>query len=1044
MHEPGLPVATDASDRLRLRRLVLVLRGGQERVHEDGVVRRRQVGARRRLVAAQQKQHPRILLGVQVLLLELVQRARLLVHGALQLERLDARLLEHRRHLLHQVGELHKHQDALVARGVLDALHEVRHLRAVRAHLQRLVLRRRGDRALALGLLRGALQRRARTLLRAERLSVDHRGETRRALAAGNAALLQVGQSLQARQTPDVAARRQDAGELLGVRGRHRALLGALRARLLLRVRARAALHVVVRGEPLQVSHRLEEAQRADATDELARQHAQRANLLADVPLLVVQLAVQLLGHALARGRRLRGRVRGGGDRGRRGILLHGRAHGRAAVGVVAHLRLQRAAQLGERAAILKHLDVLGVHLLHLDADFRLRDGHEVVGLARLEPLVEGHDQRLLLRAGDAAHHALAPGAVDLQVEDRVHRGDARLRNVLGGALLRRLVQELDEHLGALGVARALAADRALPLDELVVLLLVLGVEQLDVHRLRRLLPLLVKVARVENLLVQRLFASLELILAHVDDVLARAHRVALVVVQLKLGAALDQRLLRGGGALQHLRQPLVAVALVAALLLLLRLHVHRLQVVVQLEVDGALRRAQRNLHRDLLRADLVNLGDVLAHEAVQEALRDGVPVDVPLLRRALLEELKRLRLGDLALRETRLLVRPEVGAQQRRRVLDLGERAHRGRPGEHPARLRLQAEHHAPVRRFQVRELVHHHAAPVEHLQRRRRHLRPIRANLARVQAPVVLVHDVKVLTLLVILVIHLGALLGLRRALRLDRLAAAHGLELLVRLLLGIHKEIRVVVDHVVLGVRHRLGRRALGRRAARRRSNLVILRRLLHRRRGLLHRRGLGRGLLLLDWRGLGRGLLLLHRRGLGSGLLLRLLLLLARALSLSRLVHVPEALLAARRLGGLHQLIPLEALGRDDAHVLNLALALAHALGRGGGAARAGERLRLRLEARQAPVVGSRKVAPGVGRLAVGHATGAGEPRESLEVERRAQHARGADDHVRVLDVRDGKVRDVRHRADDHLLQLARLRELFNLARPLPQQLRRRQH
>eukprot|EP00965_Chrysotila_dentata_P055303 1835309-Pleurochrysis_carterae.AAC.5 len=51
LHDIALAVAADAADGLRVARVELLLRAHQQRVQKDAVIRRRQVGARRRLVA---------------------------------------------------------------------------------------------------------------------------------------------------------------------------------------------------------------------------------------------------------------------------------------------------------------------------------------------------------------------------------------------------------------------------------------------------------------------------------------------------------------------------------------------------------------------------------------------------------------------------------------------------------------------------------------------------------------------------------------------------------------------------------------------------------------------------------------------------------------------------------------------------------------------------------------------------------------------------------------------------------------------------------
>lgn len=123
-HFALLPVATDATDGLRLAGDVLLSSVREQGVNEDGVVSRRQVGSRRTFVSAQKQENASIIL-LQVFFLELVERARLLMHRALELERFDTSFVERGAHLLHQVRELHKDQDSFVIRDGLDVSDDV-------------------------------------------------------------------------------------------------------------------------------------------------------------------------------------------------------------------------------------------------------------------------------------------------------------------------------------------------------------------------------------------------------------------------------------------------------------------------------------------------------------------------------------------------------------------------------------------------------------------------------------------------------------------------------------------------------------------------------------------------------------------------------------------------------------------------------------------------------------------------------------------------------------------------------------------------------
>ena len=66
---------------LRLARLKLLLGAGEQRVHEEHVVGGGEVGPGGALVADVEQQHPHVAL-LAALLLEVVQRVRLLVHAA--------------------------------------------------------------------------------------------------------------------------------------------------------------------------------------------------------------------------------------------------------------------------------------------------------------------------------------------------------------------------------------------------------------------------------------------------------------------------------------------------------------------------------------------------------------------------------------------------------------------------------------------------------------------------------------------------------------------------------------------------------------------------------------------------------------------------------------------------------------------------------------------------------------------------------------------------------------------------------------------------
>eukprot|EP00959_Pyramimonas_sp_CCMP1952_P161409 3375389-Pyramimonas_sp.AAC.2 len=94
-------------------------------------------------------------------------------------------------------------------------------------------------------------------------------------------------------------------------------------------------------------------------------------------------------------------------------------------------------------------------------------------------------------------------------------------------------------------------------------------------------------------------------------------------------------------------------------------LHLHGLEVVLELHVDGALRGGEGDRLNVLLPGDLVDLRHVLPHEPVQEHLRQLVAPRVPGGGVHLAEVVELFRLGLLLLGAGRSLVRPEVDAQE-------------------------------------------------------------------------------------------------------------------------------------------------------------------------------------------------------------------------------------------------------------------------------------------------------------------------------------------------------------------------------------------
>ena len=305
--------------------------------------------------------------------------------------------------------------------------------------------------------------------------------------------------------------------------------------------------------------------------------------------------------------RTLSGAGHGRGDRGSRGLLL------------LALLALARRGDLfpeGCRFSTSQQDVILADELLdvHVEVVFEAGHltGHLLLVLAvgpdhrDLDPLVLVHLEHLVSKA---AGEGLL-GNLDAADGANLWHGDRLELSLLGcpGAFLGGAGDNLAHHLRRLGVADTLRLNLVEPPQKRLVLLQVPLVVKGQTLLAGQVLQAVHHPPGLDDHHVQVGLASLELLLADFDNVLARAERLAGVVVELKLGASLDESLLGGGGTLQNEGEALIPVALGRTTLLLLRLHVHRLEVVIELEVDGSLSRSQLDVHRDLLGLDLVNL----------------------------------------------------------------------------------------------------------------------------------------------------------------------------------------------------------------------------------------------------------------------------------------------------------------------------------------------------------------------------------------------------------------------------------------------------
>mmetsp|Transcript_43199 Transcript_43199/g.82401 ORF Transcript_43199/g.82401 Transcript_43199/m.82401 type:complete len:279 (+) Transcript_43199:1071-1907(+) len=192
------------------------------------------------------------------------------------------------------------------------------------------------------------------------------------------------------------------------------------------------------------------------------------------------------------------------------------------------------------------------------------------------------------------------------------------------------------------------------------------------------------------NLAEQLLFAVPQLGVPHLHHRLARCVRALGCTFQVKVRASLQQSFLGGAACPEHLPQPALLVALPsvlgAALHRLHRLHLHRLQMMLQLHVDGALGGGQEHVLQVLLPRDLVNLRHVLPHEPVQEGLRQRVATRVPGARVHLSKVMELLHLGLLLFAALRRLVLAQVHAQERSHALDIVKVLHRRGSRQTPA----------------------------------------------------------------------------------------------------------------------------------------------------------------------------------------------------------------------------------------------------------------------------------------------------------------------------------------------------------------------
>mmetsp|Transcript_1963 Transcript_1963/g.7639 ORF Transcript_1963/g.7639 Transcript_1963/m.7639 type:complete len:325 (+) Transcript_1963:969-1943(+) len=244
---------------------------------------------------------------------------------------------------------------------------------------------------------------------------------------------------------------------------------------------------------------------------------------------------------------------------------------------------------------------------------------------------------------------------------NRKHRdgrsdGRARLQEVRGLSSLGfgLLLENALEKFARCGVTDTFALNAVLPSDERIVFR----------SKVRHLRHLRQHGARLENGFTEFLQAIFLLSLANVHDVLASSKRSSRFVIQFEVRHALQKCFFCGRRVAEDGSETGVAVTLRRASLLLLRLHVHGLQVVIELKVDSTLSWSKLNITHIFFELDLIDFSNVLSHVTVQKALRHLPSSLVPLLCRLLLKELERLHLRDFRLVIARNFVAAEVDTE--------------------------------------------------------------------------------------------------------------------------------------------------------------------------------------------------------------------------------------------------------------------------------------------------------------------------------------------------------------------------------------------
>mmetsp|Transcript_19285 Transcript_19285/g.59962 ORF Transcript_19285/g.59962 Transcript_19285/m.59962 type:complete len:806 (-) Transcript_19285:3780-6197(-) len=584
-----------------------------------------------------------------------------------------------------------------------------------------------------------------------------------------------------------------------------------------------------------------------------------------------------------------------------------------------------------------------------------------------------------------------APRVAPLSIEKPRGLGGKRHGHALRAhlsVLLRRLPHQPPQLQGSLGVAGALGVDGADPPQKGHRLVLGRG----GVLAVRAVCPQLAHAVQREahlDVSHQLGLALSQLCLARADDFLTSVECRRRGGTQVEVRGAFEKCLLGGGTRAQHLFKARHAVARLGALAPLLGgLHVHRLQMMVELQIDRPLGGEQR--HGDILlhAADLVDLGHILPHVSVKEALRHHPPPRMPRGCVTLAVKGKRLRLGLLRLGELGRLVNAKVHAEEARDALDVVKSPHRRCAAQHPLVGRFQRLDGRQVTPLEVGELVHHHALPVKELKRRALHMPPVALDGRRLQPPWIGAHRRLALFTPRAAGRHLALLFGISFA-RSTLLLLARGRPVVL---------LRTAVIVIVIG---------LGPGPS----------------HGLLLRSRITSAL----------------RRILPNA---RIYAVLALAGHLAQHATMRAEALGHGKLGGFDQRGALQPLGVEVGDVqVGLGAGLYRGV-HGRRAAFAHQLLDAVLDVFHGDAVCRLKVA----RIALGGRqllADAAKRRHALKVHLRAEDATRHDDEVHLLDALDGEAVEVGRRVD-HLNAKRAARELAHLVGPLLEEVRRRQH